>query len=164
VLLIDLGFILAVVAFGWGLSLATYRAFAGRIGWPMGAWHKQRPVLPIVVGIVAILLASLYRLPTERCGNPGIRRCMGGLLDGLPARWRAERPAAGPGRGRAACRALAGLIGHGCRRPSRRLCRVPSLSGVGLRNSDKLAPPPYKEAAGKLDSTTHVRPHVRPQT
>ena len=51
---------LAVVAFGWGLSLATYRAFAGRIGWPMGAWHKQRPVLPIVVGIVAMLLAGAY--------------------------------------------------------------------------------------------------------
>ncbi len=28
---VDLGFILAVVAFGSGLSLATYRAFAGRL-------------------------------------------------------------------------------------------------------------------------------------
>jgi hypothetical protein len=57
---VDLGFILAVVAFGSGLSLATYRAFAGRFGWPMGAWHKQRPALPILVGIAAILLAGAY--------------------------------------------------------------------------------------------------------
>jgi hypothetical protein len=68
VLLIDLGFILAVVAFGWGLSLATYRAFAGQFGWPMGAWHKQRPVLPIVVGIVAILLAGAYALARAYIG------------------------------------------------------------------------------------------------
>ena len=38
---IDLGFVLAVVAFGWGLSLATYRLFARRFGWPMGAWHRE---------------------------------------------------------------------------------------------------------------------------
>jgi hypothetical protein len=62
VLLIDLGFILAVVAFGSGLSLATYRAFAGRLGWPMGAWHKQRPALPTLVGIVSVLLAAAYAM------------------------------------------------------------------------------------------------------
>ena len=44
---IDLGFVLAVVAFGWGLSLATYRLFARRYGWPMGAWQDERPGLPI---------------------------------------------------------------------------------------------------------------------
>jgi hypothetical protein len=68
VLLIDLGFILAVIAFGWGLSLATYRAFAGRFGWPMGVWHKQRPAVPIVVGIVAILLAAAYALARAYIG------------------------------------------------------------------------------------------------
>ena len=60
--LIDLGFVLAVVAFGSGLSLATYRTFAGRFGWPMGAWHLQRPALPVVVGMVCVLLAAAYAM------------------------------------------------------------------------------------------------------
>jgi hypothetical protein len=60
VAIVDLGFILAVVAFGSGLSLATYRLFAGRFGWPMGAWQEERPVLPILVGIVSLLLAGAY--------------------------------------------------------------------------------------------------------
>ena len=33
---IDLGFVLAVVAFGWGLSLATYRRFARHSAGPWG--------------------------------------------------------------------------------------------------------------------------------
>ena len=57
---VDLGFILAVVAFGSGLSLATYRIFAGWFGWPMGAWHKERPARPILVGIVSLVLAAAY--------------------------------------------------------------------------------------------------------
>ncbi len=60
--LVDIGFILAVVAFGSGLSLATYRVFAGRFGWPMGAWHHQRPALPIVVGVASVVLAVAYAL------------------------------------------------------------------------------------------------------
>ena len=59
---IDLGFVLAVVAFGWGLSLATYRLFARRYGWPMGAWHQCRPGLPIGLGVLAILLATFFAL------------------------------------------------------------------------------------------------------
>jgi len=57
---IDLGFILAVVAFGSGLSLATYRLVAARLGWPMGAWHKERPIRPVLVGGVSMLLAGAY--------------------------------------------------------------------------------------------------------
>jgi len=60
VALIDLGFILAVVAFGLGLSLATYRVVAGRLGWPMGTWHKQRPALPALIGSLSMLLAAAY--------------------------------------------------------------------------------------------------------
>jgi hypothetical protein len=60
VAIVDLGFILAVVAFGSGLSLATYRAFAGWFGWPMGAWQKERPALPILVGLASLLLAAAY--------------------------------------------------------------------------------------------------------
>jgi len=58
--LIDFGFILAVVAFGSGLSLATYRIVAVRSGWPMGAWHRRRPALPMLVGVSSMLLAAAY--------------------------------------------------------------------------------------------------------
>jgi len=59
---IDLGFVLAVVAFGWGLSLATYRRLAMRYRWPMGSWHQNRPGLPILLGVLTILLATLFAL------------------------------------------------------------------------------------------------------
>lgn len=59
---IDLGFVLAVVAFGWGLSLATYRLLARHYGWPMGSWHQQRPRLPIGLGVLTILLATFFAL------------------------------------------------------------------------------------------------------
>jgi hypothetical protein len=57
---IDVGFVLAVGAFGWGLSLATYRAVAKAFGWPMGSWHVARPGLVLVIGLGAILVAVLY--------------------------------------------------------------------------------------------------------
>jgi hypothetical protein len=57
---IDVGFVLAVVAFGWGLSLATYRIFARHHGWPMGYWHQLRPRLPVAIGVLAILLAAFF--------------------------------------------------------------------------------------------------------
>ncbi len=60
--MIDLSFVLAVMAIGCGLSLATYRAFAMRWDWPMGAWHRQRPGLPVLVGLAAALLASSFAL------------------------------------------------------------------------------------------------------
>jgi hypothetical protein len=53
----DVGFILAVGALGWGLSLATYRAFATQRRWPMGAWHARVPQLPIAIGAVCVVLA-----------------------------------------------------------------------------------------------------------
>jgi hypothetical protein len=59
---IDVGFVLAVVVFGWGLSLATYRIVARRCDWPMGAWQKHRPGLPIGLGALAVLLAVLFAL------------------------------------------------------------------------------------------------------
>ena len=66
---IDMGFVLAVVAFGWGLSLATYRLFAERYGWPMGSWHRQRPGLPIALGALPILLAALFALARAYSGH-----------------------------------------------------------------------------------------------
>ena len=66
---IDVGFVLAVVAFGWGLSLATYRLFARHCGWPMGAWQQHRPGLPIVLGVLAVLLAMLFALARAYGGH-----------------------------------------------------------------------------------------------
>jgi hypothetical protein len=60
VAVVDTGFLLAVVAFGWGLSLATYRLFARHHGWPMGRWHEKRPALPILVGIACMLVAASF--------------------------------------------------------------------------------------------------------
>ncbi|MGE3066957.1 MAG: hypothetical protein AB7K67_15330 [Hyphomicrobiaceae bacterium] len=57
---IDVLFYLAVGAFAWGLSLATYRMFAMRYDWPMGAWHRDHPNLPIAIGLVCMVLASLF--------------------------------------------------------------------------------------------------------
>jgi hypothetical protein len=58
--LIDLGFVLAVIAFGSGLSLATYRIVAARWDWPMGAWQRERPILPLLVGGACMLVAGAY--------------------------------------------------------------------------------------------------------
>jgi hypothetical protein len=53
-------FYLAVMAFGFGLSLATYRLFALRNRWPMGAFHADLPAVPIMIGLVAITVAVLF--------------------------------------------------------------------------------------------------------
>jgi hypothetical protein len=60
--MVDVGFLLAVVAFGWGLSLATYRALAVLRGWPMGTWQAEWPSMPIALGIMCILMALLFSL------------------------------------------------------------------------------------------------------
>ena len=97
---IDVGFVLAVVAFGWGLSLATYRRIARHCGWPMGHGRQHSPRPADRARILSILLAMLFawRAPAagmaQRGGDPGVRRRLGGVLDRLPARRGAERPAA----------------------------------------------------------------------
>jgi hypothetical protein len=58
----DIGFLLAVATFGWGLSLATYRLFALQLGWPLGKWHLERPRVPIFMGAFCIALAMLFAL------------------------------------------------------------------------------------------------------
>ncbi len=57
---IDVGFVLAVVAFGWGLSLATYRLFARLRGWPMGVWQDERHGLTVLLGLAVTALAALF--------------------------------------------------------------------------------------------------------
>lgn len=53
-------FYLTVMAFGFGLSLATYRMFALRNGWPMGAFHADLPGIPIMIGLTAVVVSILY--------------------------------------------------------------------------------------------------------
>jgi len=58
--MIDNLFLFAVAALGWGLSLATYRFFAGRHGWPMGALQIDFPAIPVILGLFAIVTALLF--------------------------------------------------------------------------------------------------------
>ena len=67
-LYIDVPFILAVTAFGLGLSLATYRGFAARYEWPMGDWHANRPALPMLIGLLALVAAALFGLARASAG------------------------------------------------------------------------------------------------
>lgn len=55
--MIDNLFLLAIGAFGWGLSLASYRFFARRYGWPMGALHADLPAVPTLLGLVSLMAA-----------------------------------------------------------------------------------------------------------
>jgi hypothetical protein len=57
---IDFLFLLATAAFGWGLSLATYRFFAIRRGWPMGQLQAETPTVPILIGLFAVIIAFLF--------------------------------------------------------------------------------------------------------
>ncbi|MDZ4842866.1 MAG: hypothetical protein SH859_12115 [Hyphomicrobium aestuarii] len=53
-------FYLAVMALGFGASLSTYRLFAMRNGWPMGAFHADIPAVPIMLGLVSVVVATLF--------------------------------------------------------------------------------------------------------
>ncbi len=58
--MIDNLFLLAVGAFGWGLSLATYRMFARRFSWPMGALHADLPAIPVILGVASLMTGLLF--------------------------------------------------------------------------------------------------------
>ncbi|MGQ0672280.1 MAG: hypothetical protein ACT4N2_05295 [Hyphomicrobium sp.] len=58
--MIDTLALLAIAAFGWGLSLATYRFFAQQYGWPMGVMQADLPQVPAILGIVALLVGLLF--------------------------------------------------------------------------------------------------------
>lgn len=52
--------ILAIGAFGWGLSLSTYRIFARQNGWPMGSLHNDLPAVPAIIGLFALFVALMF--------------------------------------------------------------------------------------------------------
>jgi hypothetical protein len=58
--MIDERFLLAVAALGWGLSLATYRVFARRNGWPMGSLQADLPAVPVILGLAAFLAGVMF--------------------------------------------------------------------------------------------------------
>jgi hypothetical protein len=58
----DLGLFCAIAALGWGLSLATYRLIAHRYEWPMGSWHANIPIIPVLLGLIPAALAGLYAM------------------------------------------------------------------------------------------------------
>ena len=58
--MLDNLFYLAAMAFGFGLSLATYRLIAIRNGWPMGAFHSDLPGIPIMIGLVTVVVGILF--------------------------------------------------------------------------------------------------------
>ena len=57
---IDWLFIFAAMACGFGLSLATYRIFAVQNEWPMGELHMNRPLIPILIGVFALVIGFLF--------------------------------------------------------------------------------------------------------
>lgn len=58
--MIDTLALLAIAAFGWGLSLASYRFFALQYGWPMGMLQAEVPQFPVIVGLVSLLSGLLF--------------------------------------------------------------------------------------------------------
>lgn len=53
-------FYLASMAIGFGITLATYRLFAFRNKWPMGALHADLPAIPIMMGLVSIVVGVMF--------------------------------------------------------------------------------------------------------
>ncbi|MFM2421562.1 MAG: hypothetical protein RL291_92 [Pseudomonadota bacterium] len=79
----DLPFFLAIGAFGWGLSLITYRWIASRYQWPMGHWHKTRPALPILIGLIAMAVSGVYAWQKIAAGyEPGFRNADTAIITG----------------------------------------------------------------------------------
>ena len=52
---VDHLFLLSIVSFGLGLSLIVYRLFARRYNWPLGALHIDAPLVPVAVGLFALV-------------------------------------------------------------------------------------------------------------
>ncbi len=61
-MIFDLLFYAAAGAFGWGLSLATYRLFALHYGWPMGDLHVRTPSIPVLLGLVCVIVGFTFAL------------------------------------------------------------------------------------------------------
>ena len=65
----DFLFFAASLALGWGLSLVSYRLFALRNDWPMGELHRAKPMVPVLLGAFAVVIALLFA--AARGGDAG---------------------------------------------------------------------------------------------
>ncbi len=63
---------LAIMALGFGVSLATYRLFALRNGWPMGAFHADLPAIPIMIGLVSAVVGILFAASRAESAGSGV--------------------------------------------------------------------------------------------
>jgi hypothetical protein len=66
--MVDLLFVLAVGAIGWGLALATYRELARYYGWPLGEAQATAPVSVTIIGLASIapgLILAMTRGPLQ---------------------------------------------------------------------------------------------------
>lgn len=59
---VDLSFLLAVGAIGWGLALVGYRPLARAAGWPLGFAQSAVPTLTFLVGVLCAGVGSFYGL------------------------------------------------------------------------------------------------------
>jgi hypothetical protein len=78
--MVDVLFLLAIGAAGWGLSLASYRFFAAKNGWPMGVLHADLPIVPIVIGLFAVIVAGVYAVDRGLETGGGVILLFGLLL------------------------------------------------------------------------------------
>lgn len=78
--MVDIPFLLAIGAVGWGLSLASYRFFAVRNNWPMGVLHADLPIVPFIIGVLAIAAAAIYAFDRGLTTGGGIVILFGLLL------------------------------------------------------------------------------------
>ncbi len=78
--MIDTLALLAIGAFGWGLSLLTYRFFALQYGWPMGMIQADLPQVPVILGIVALLCGLFFAVMRGTADGGGIIVLFGVLL------------------------------------------------------------------------------------
>lgn len=76
----DVPFLLAVGAVGWGLSLASYRFFAFRNDWPMGALQADLPIIPFMLGMFAVITALVYAIDQGLQTGGGVLVLFGLLL------------------------------------------------------------------------------------
>jgi hypothetical protein len=65
----DFLFYAAALTLGWGISLASYRLFAFRYDWPMGELHATKPMVPVLLGVFAVVIALLFA--AARGGDSG---------------------------------------------------------------------------------------------
>ena len=70
--MIDTLALLAIGAFGWGLSLLSYSYFALQYGWPMGMIQADLPQVPVILGIVTLLTGLLFAAMRGTADGGGI--------------------------------------------------------------------------------------------